>query len=203
MLGLASAGMISVGKHFPGHGFVRADSHHEIPVDERSFEQIWDADMLPFRDLSDGTMSAVMPAHVIYPDVDDRPAGFSKIWLTQILRKQMKFQGMIFSDDLSMEGARVAGDIVARADAALDAGCDMVLVCNRPDAADELLGRLRRDMLPASLARLARLHGRPAAPTLGALKAMETYGKAVRSIAAIGLESGDLLATAPPVGERG
>jgi beta-N-acetylhexosaminidase len=201
--GLSLGGMASCGKHFPGHGYIAADSHTDVPVDTRSLAQIGAADLVPFGELMARGLSSVMPAHVIYSAVDDRPAGFSKIWLTQILRKQMKFQGMIFSDDLSMEGARVAGDIVARAEAALDEGCDMVLVCNRPDAADELLSRLRREMLPASLARLARLHGRPAAPTLSALKATETYGKALRSIAAIGLASGDLLAAAPPVGEHG
>ncbi len=144
-----------------------------------------------------------MPAHVIYPAVDDRPAGFSRIWLSRILRTQLQFEGAIFSDDLSMEGASVAGDIVARAEAALDAGCDMVLVCNRPEAADELLGRLRRETPPASLARLARLHGRASAPTLAALKATEAYSKAVHGVAAIPLQSGNLLAGSPPVGERG
>ena len=201
--GLALAGMAACGKHFPGHGYIAADSHTEVPVDTRTLAQIEAADLVPFRKLVAHGLSSVMPAHVIYPDVDERPAGFSKIWLSDILRTQMKFQGVIFSDDLSMEGASVAGDIVARADAALDAGCDMVLVCNRPDAADELLGRLQREISPASLARLARLHGRASAPTLAALKATETYSKAVHGIGAVGLESGDLLANAPPVGERG
>ena len=201
--GLALAGMASCGKHFPGHGFIAADSHTEVPVDTRSLAQIEAADLLPFRELVAHGLSAVMPAHVIYPAVDERPAGFSKIWLSQILRTQMEFQGVIFSDDLSMEGARVAGDIVARAHAALDAGCDMVLVCNRPDAADELLSRLQRAIPPASLARLARLHGRASAPTLTALKATEAYSRAVHNIAAVGLESGDLLAGSPQIGERG
>ena len=201
--GLTLAGMAACGKHFPGHGFIAADSHTDVPVDTRSLAQIEAADLIPFRELIAHGLSSIMPAHVIYPAVDDRPAGFSKIWLSQILRTQMKFQGVIFSDDLSMEGARVAGDIVARADAAIDAGCDMVLVCNRPDAADELLSRLQREMAPASLARLARLHGRPSAPTLTALKATESYSRAVHSIGAIGLQSGDLLAGSLRVGERG
>ena len=201
--GLALAGMAACGKHFPGHGFIAADSHTDIPVDTRSFAQIEAADLIPFRELVAHGLSSVMPAHVIYPDVDDRPAGFSKIWLSQILRSQMKFQGVIFSDDLSMEGARVAGDIVARAEAALDAGCDMVLVCNRPDAADELLSRLQREISPVSLARLARLHGRACAPTLAALKATEIYSRAVHSIGAVGLGSGDLLAGSVRVGEHG
>ena len=201
--GLALAGMAACGKHFPGHGFIAADSHTDVPVDTRSFAEIEAADLLPFRELVARGLHAVMPAHVIYPDVDDRPAGFSKVWLSQILRTQMAFQGVIFSDDLSMEGASVAGDIVARADAAVDAGCDMVLVCNRPDAADELLNRLQRGISPASLARLARLHGRAGAPTLTALKATEAYSKAVHNIGAIGLESGDLLAASRQSGERG
>ena len=201
--GLALAGMAACGKHFPGHGYIAADSHTDVPIDTRRFAQIEAADLIPFRELMAHGLSAVMPAHVIYPDVDDRPAGFSKIWLSQILRAKMKFQGVIFSDDLSMEGARVAGDIVARADAALDAGCDMVLVCNRPDAADDLLGRLRRDVPPTSLARLARLHGRASAPNLTALKATEAYASALHRIGSIGPESGDLLAGSLSVGERG
>ena len=201
--GLTLAGMAACGKHFPGHGFVAADSHTDVPVDTRSLAVIEAADLLPFRELVVRGLSAVMPAHVIYPAVDDRPAGFSKIWLSKILRSQMEFQGVIFSDDLSMEGARVAGDIVARAEAALNAGCDMVLVCNRPDAADELLNRLQRAMPPASLARLARLHGRASAPTLTELKATEAYSRAVHTIGAVGLESGDLLAGPMQIGERG
>jgi len=201
--GLALAGMAACGKHFPGHGFIAADSHTDVPVDTRSLAQIEAADLIPFRELAAHGLSAVMPAHVIYPAVDDRPAGFSKIWLSKILRTQMKFQGVIFSDDLSMEGARVAGDIVARADAAIGAGCDMVLVCNRPDAADELLTRLQREIAPASLARLARLHGRASPPTLVALRAAESYSRAVHSIGAIGLQSGDLLAGSMQVGKRG
>jgi len=193
--GLALAGMASCGKHFPGHGFIAADSHTDVPVDTRSYEQIEAADLVPFRTLMAHGLSSVMPAHVIYPTVDDRPAGFSKIWLAQILRDQMKFEGVIFSDDLSMEGARVAGDIVGRAEAALDAGCDMVLVCNRPDEADKLLNRLQRKISPASLARLARLHGRASPPTLTALKSTEIYSRAVHAIGAIGAQSGDLLAS--------
>jgi beta-N-acetylhexosaminidase len=201
--GLTLAGMAACGKHFPGHGFIAADSHTEVPIDLRSLAEIESTDLVPFRELVGQGLSAVMPAHVIYPDVDDRPAGFSKIWLSQILRGRMGFQGVIFSDDLSMEGARVAGDIVARAEAALEAGCDMVLVCNRPDAAEELLSRLQREVVPASLARLARLHGRASAPTLTALRATEAYSRAVHNIGSVGLQSGDLLAGSTQSGKRG
>jgi beta-N-acetylhexosaminidase len=161
MSGLASTGMISVGKHFPGHGYVRADSHHEIPVDERQLEDIWNADMVPFRDLAEGIMSAVMPAHVIYPAVDDQPAGFSATWLKGILRGRMGFDGLIFSDDLSMEGASVAGNITERARAALNAGCDMALICNDPAKADEMLAGLSADgvmPMPELARRLQRIH---------------------------------------------
>ena len=202
--GLRQGGMAAVGKHFPGHGFVAADSHTDVPVDERSYADIKQADLIPFQHLIRHGLSAVMPAHVIYPKVDSKPAGFSSVWLSQVLRGQMHFQGVIFSDDLCMEGASVAGSVVERARAALDAGCDMVLVCNNPSAADELLAQLDRKASPMSLARLARLHGRAQAPTFIALKETEPYTRAVHAIAGVGLSSGELpLAGTPEVGERG
>ena len=161
--GMASAGMGSVGKHYPGHGYVRADSHHEIPVDDRSFDEIDNSDLIPFRTLARQGMSAVMPAHVIYPKVDAKPAGFSAVWLKDILRGQLGFDGLIFSDDLSMEGASTAGNVTQRALAALSAGCDMVLLCNDPARVDELLQGLTADgVVPAAdlSRRLQRMHGK-------------------------------------------
>ncbi len=138
--GLALAGMANCGKHFPGHGFAAADSHVAIPVDERDWKSIVADDAAPYGWLG-MSLSAVMPAHVIYPSYDSQPAGFSKKWLS-LLRKQLGFNGVVFSDDLSMEGASVAGNVVQGAHAALTAGCDMVLICNAPDKADQLLAGL-------------------------------------------------------------
>lgn len=132
--GLKSAGMRCCGKHFPGHGWVAADSHVAIPVDERALADMRD-DLMPYRHLA---LDAIMPAHVIYPQVDFRPAGFSPVWINK-LRNEFAFDGVIFSDDLSMEGASVAGNIVDRANAAWTAGCDVLLVCNSPDDAGILL----------------------------------------------------------------
>jgi beta-N-acetylhexosaminidase len=147
--GMRAAGMACCGKHFPGHGWAVADSHVAIPVDERSLAELA-PDLQPYRHLR---LDGVMPAHVIYPQVDARPAGFSPVWLKK-LREEFGFDGVIFSDDLSMEGASVAGDIVGRAEAAWSAGCDMLLVCNAPDAVGELLARWSP---PADAVRAARV----------------------------------------------
>ena len=162
MHGLELAGMANCGKHFPGHGYVAADSHLAVPVDERPLAAILADDARPYEWLG-ATLAAVMPAHVIYPEVDERPAGFSKRWLQDILRGQFGFCGAIFSDDLSMEGASVAGGVVAAAHAALDAGCDMVLVCNAPERADDLLAGIDDRREPSSAARLSALR-RPHRP---------------------------------------
>lgn len=160
MQGLKKGGMPAVGKHFPGHGYVTADSHVSMPVDDRPFDQIAQNDMQPFRMLIDDHIPAMMPAHVIYSQVDDKPAGFSERWLQKVLRERLGFNGAIFSDDLSMEAATAGGDVTARALAALTAGCDMVLLCNQPDMCDELLANLKWTVTPMTLSRLARMHGR-------------------------------------------
>ena len=147
--GLLQAGMAHCGKHFPGHGFVRADSHTDIPVDRRSLKSILQDDAAPYAWLR-STLTAVMPAHVIYPKVDSRPAGFSRRWLQDILRTRLGFEGAIISDDLSMEGARhIDGHLASHTDAALaalQAGCDLVLLCNQSlgdgRAVDDLLDGL-------------------------------------------------------------
>jgi beta-N-acetylhexosaminidase len=181
--GLNTAGMVSVGKHFPGHGYVRADSHLEIPVDDRSLGEITAADLVPFQRLA-RTMGGVMPAHVVYPKVDSKPAGFSSIWLQKILREKLHFEGIVFSDDLGMEGASSAGGMVARANAALNAGCDMALICNDPRAQDTLLEGLERRPVAATLARrLEKLRGR--AISTAALKASANYLAAAENLARI------------------
>jgi beta-N-acetylhexosaminidase len=192
LLGLKQGGMPTVGKHFPGHGFVCADSHLDIPVDERSYTDIELCDLIPFRQMVNFGLTAVMPAHVIYPKVDSHPAGFSRVWLKDILRGELGFEGCIFSDDLSMEGATVAGGIVQRADAALNAGCDMVLVCNRPDSADELLAGLKWVMPPQSKARLAHMHGHAHPRTLAQLHEDAGFIKALHEVAGIGMREGEL-----------
>ena len=160
--GMKNAGMGAVGKHFPGHGSVAEDSHHTMPVDSRRFEDIEMEDLVPFERLIHYGIPAMMPAHVIFSRVDDRPSGFSAVWLKQVLRNQLGFQGAVFSDDIGMAAAGVAGDFVERARSALDAGCDMVVICNDRAGAAEILEKLGQHPDPTSQVRLMRMHGRPA-----------------------------------------
>jgi beta-N-acetylhexosaminidase len=158
--GLRAGGCAGVGKHFPGHGFVAVDSHVDLPVDPRPLDAILAADVVPFAALIQQDLEAIMPAHIVYPAVDPRPAGFSRVWIGDILRGRLGFDGLVFSDDLEMAGAHAAGDIVARADAALAAGCDIVLVCNDFGAIDDLLARWQPAPQPSLARRTARMSGR-------------------------------------------
>lgn len=162
MMGVHEAGMAAVGKHFPGHGGVSEDSHCELPVDRRPMGDLLMEDLLPFQRMIDYGLDAIMPAHVIYAQADQQLAGFSRFWLKDILRDQLGFHGVIFSDDLTMAAAEQAGSFAGRARAALAAGCDMVLVCNNPAGAAEVLEALIQYSNPAAQMRLVRMHGRKA-----------------------------------------
>ena len=160
--GMKRAWMPAVGKHFPGHGAVEVDSHLGLPVDNRHFEDMLQADLLPFKQLCNSGLDGIMPAHIVYEKSDALPAGFSPFWIKEILRDRLGFQGVVLSDDLSMEGASVMGDSLARAEAALSAGCDMVLVCNKPDSVIQVIDGLKIADDPVRHMRLIRLHGRHA-----------------------------------------
>jgi beta-N-acetylhexosaminidase len=179
--GLLLAGMANCGKHFPGHGWPTADSHHAIPVDERALDDIMAADAAPYRWLG-AALTSVMPAHVVYETVDRLPATFSRRWIEERLRRELGFSGIVFSDDLSMEGARVAGGLLESAQAAIDAGCDMILVCNDSSAAERVLEGLRWNRPENFDARLARIAPRGAALDRNALASDATYRNALGDI---------------------
>ena len=159
MLGMREAGMAATAKHFPGHGAVAADSHVSVPVDRRGWTDIA-ADLLPYRRMIANGLTSVMAAHVVFPEVDALPASLSPHWIREVLRGELGFQGAVFADDLSMGGAAAFGDIAARAELALAAGCDVLPVCNDRVAVLQLLGSMRRTVDPVGGLRLARLHGR-------------------------------------------
>jgi len=138
IIGMHRAGMKCVGKHFPGHGYVALDSHLDLPVDDRPAQEIYQ-DMAVFKSLVSQGLDAVMPAHVIYSMVDDKPAGFSKTWIQSILKSKLGFEGVVFSDDLSMQGAFFIDNIKERVQVSLDSGCDMVLICNHPEMVLEVI----------------------------------------------------------------
>lgn len=157
--GLADGGMGAVGKHFPGHGYATADSHVAVPTDDRALADILRKDLVPYGPVIEAGLAGVMPAHVIYSRIDAEPAGYSRVWLQEILRDRLGFTGLVFSDDLSMEGASTAGGVPERAQAALGAGCDMVLLCGDPEGQDRLLHSLGESAL-ASAPRAERMRHR-------------------------------------------
>jgi beta-N-acetylhexosaminidase len=180
--GLALAGMANCGKHFPGHGFASADSHVALPTDDRPLEDILAADIKPY-DWLGMSLASVIPAHVIYTRVDEKPAGFSRVWLQDILRHKLGFNGAIFSDDLSMEAARAGGSLTEAATAALTAGCDMVLICNQPEEAEKVLERLSFEPSKASQQRLRRMSARGKALRWGRLETQVEYQQAKALVA--------------------
>ena len=152
MQGLRAEGMAAVGKHFPGHGFVKGDTHWERPTDERTYEQVEAADLIPFRELVAAGLDGVMAAHLIFPAIDAQLAGFSPFWLQNVLRNKLHFRGVIFTDDLGMVAAHAVGDLTARAEAAIQGGADIVLPCNDRPGLIELLDHWK----PAPESGLAR-----------------------------------------------
>jgi beta-N-acetylhexosaminidase len=161
MAGMKDAGMAATAKHFPGHGAVIADSHKSLPVDRRGWIELGD-DLLPYRRLIANGLPGVMVAHVLFPAVAAEPASLSRRWVQNALREELRFEGAVFTDDLSMGGAAEYGDIVARASAALDAGCDVLPVCNDRASVTQLLDGLRWEPQPSSHLRLVRMRGKAA-----------------------------------------
>lgn len=182
MLGMRQASMPAVGKHFPGHGAIAEDTHIETAIDPRDFADIEMSDLLPFQRMIDFGLAGIMAAHVIYPAVDAYPAGFSRKWLQEVLRHRLGFEGCIFSDDLSMRATSSYGDIVERANLALQAGCDMVLVCNDGAAADQVLDGLQSEISAISMARLARMRGHRSRISLDWLHSTPQYVEAVKTL---------------------
>ncbi len=186
MEGMHQAGMATTGKHFPGHGSVRADSHLEQPVDPRSLEDIRQRDLRPFAALL-AQLDAIMPAHVLFPAIDANPVGFSEYWLRTMLRGDLGFDGVIFSDDLSMAGAAVAGGYIERARCALKAGCDAVLICNNPAGAATVVEALEQSQQPQST-RLARMRSRQPAMPLAELQQSTRWGSTRERLAQLQAE---------------
>jgi beta-N-acetylhexosaminidase len=182
--GMRDAGMAATAKHFPGHGAVVADSHQSLPVDRRPLSDL-EPELAPYRLLIENGLPAVMVGHILFPAVDERPASLSRRWIGGILRGDLRFAGTVFADDLSMGGAREFGDVVARASAAMAAGCDVLPVCNARADVERLLGELRTPPDPAVHMRLARLRAHPHADR-AALLASSRWGEARAAIDAAG-----------------
>ena len=179
--GMRAAGMASCGKHFPGHGAVTADSHTDLPVDHRPELELRGADMAVFERLIDeDALTAIMTAHVVYPHVDNQPATFSPTWIHRTLREEMNFRGVVVGDDLGMEAAASVGDLVARAESAVHAGCDLVMLCNELDGIGKVLDALGAEVPDLTAERLQRLRGgTPAAPDLAALQEHPDWRRAL------------------------
>lgn len=186
--GLRECGMSAVGKHFPGHGAVSGDTHHDIAIDHRTLEQIEKDDLRPFAALCKRGLAAVMPAHVIYDKLDTHPAGFSKFWLQEVLRKRLGFEGAVFSDDLSMRAASVAGDAPARVRAAFEAGCDIALVCNAPADAEAVLQAMADTASAWDSARVLALQRKPVATAGLNADDNAAYRRALRRLEGLGAE---------------
>ena len=178
--GMRSAGMSATAKHFPGHGAVVADSHHALPVDRRRLVDL-DADIAPYRLLIANGLAGVMVAHVLYPEVDSVPASASARWIRGILREELRFQGVVFADDLSMVGAAAVGGIVERAERALDAGCDVLPVCNHRPSAIAVIEGLKAAPDPVAALRRVRLRGRPQ-QDIEALRASDRWRMAQQTL---------------------
>lgn len=173
--GMQAAGMVAVGKHFPGHGLVTADSHLELPIDERDYDALLKDDLRPFVQLIHHPIAALMPAHIVYPQIDPTPVGFSRHWIQTILRNTFHFDGAIISDDLDMAGAAWAGGPVERAMCAVNAGCDLVLICNNFEAIATVLEHLDPQLDPIAHNRRCRLYGRPDHANLAQLQATHDW----------------------------
>lgn len=183
--GMRRAGMAATGKHFPGHGSIVPDSHLELPRDERPWGDLQLEDMVPFERMIRNGIAALMMAHVIYPAIDNLPASFSRAWVDGILRNRLGFQGAVFSDDLGMEAASCIGDYPARTLAALEAGCDMVLLCNEPAQVAAVLDAVPATPEPVASMRLARLRGRIGTPEWAALRGTPEWRAAAATAAAL------------------
>lgn len=177
--GMHQAGMKSVIKHFPGHGHVHEDSHKDMPVDRRNFQEIQGEDLVPFEHLATAYNEGLMTAHVIFPKIDKVPVTFSRKWLQDILRGQMNFSGVVFSDDLNMHAAHLHEDIESRVRAAFQAGCDVALLCNNRPAVIEVLEHLKEYRNPVASLRLFRMRGAPGAQSLQELHQMPKWKEAV------------------------
>ncbi|MFI9651691.1 beta-N-acetylhexosaminidase [Guyparkeria halopsychrophila] len=190
--GMQDAGMAAVGKHYPGHGAVAADSHIAHPVDPRSLASIEKTDLRPFRAMVDRLIPGLMVSHVVYPEVDARPAGFSPVWVREILRQQWGYEGAVFSDDLTMAAASAVGEIEARVEQCLAAGVDMALICNHPELVDRVQKTLSFTASPQREARLTRMFGHGPVPNEVALARKPRYAEALRWIERLGVDAPDL-----------